>query len=140
MRRARRRRALKADGDGLECPRMCGLPDRRIMDATSRFIRRPRLLLIAEGCNPEMTSVPLEGYSHCQALRQLTEALVLTHWRNRAALLKAGWIEGRDFSIIDTEWAARRIWKLTELLRGGQGTGWTTVAALAAPLYYLFER
>jgi glycosyltransferase involved in cell wall biosynthesis len=31
------------------------------------------------------------------------------------------------------------MWKLTTLLRGGTGAGWTTLAALSVPLYYLFE-
>ena len=101
--------------------------------------RRPRVLLIAEACNPDMTSVPLVGYSHCKAIRKVADALVLTHWRNGPALKNAGWIEGKDFAIIDTEWAARSIWKISTLLRGGTGAGWTTLAALSVPLYYLFE-
>ena len=100
---------------------------------------RPRVLLIAEGCNPDMTSVPLVGYSHCKAIREVADALVLTHWRNGPALKNAGWIEGKDFAIIDTEWAARSIWKISTFLRGGTGAGWTTLAALSIPLYYLFE-
>ena len=99
----------------------------------------PRVLLIAEGCNPNMTSVPLEGYSHCKAIKGLADGLVLTHWRNRSDLTNAGWIEGKDFAIIDTEWAARWVWKLATFLRGGNGSGWTTLAALSAPLNYLFE-
>jgi glycosyltransferase involved in cell wall biosynthesis len=100
---------------------------------------RPRILLIAEACNPDMTSVPLVGYSHCKAIKQYADALVLTHWRNRPALLNVGWVEGKDFAIIDTEWAARGVWKLCTFLRGGTGAGWTTLAALTVPLYYLFE-
>ena len=100
---------------------------------------RPRVLLIAESCNPDMTSVPLVGYSHCKALREVADVLVLTHWRNGPALKNAGWVEGKDFAIIDTEWAARGLWKISTFLRGGTGAGWTTLAALSAPLYYLFE-
>ena len=101
--------------------------------------KRPRVLLIAEGCNPDMISVPLVGYSHCKAIREVADALVLTHWRNGPALKAAGWIEGKDFAIIDTEWAARSVWKIATFLRGGTGAGWTTLAALSVPLYYLFE-
>src|SRR5437868_11112110 len=88
---------------------------------------RPRVLLIAEACNPDMTSVPLVGYSHCKAIKEIADALVLTHWRNGPALKNAGWVEGKDFAIIDTEWAARGAWKLGTFLRGGTGGGWTTL-------------
>lgn len=100
---------------------------------------RLRVLLIAEGCNPNMISVPLVGYSHCKAIREVADALVLTHWRNGPELKNAGWVEGKDFAIIDTEWAARFLWKVSTFLRGGTGAGWTTLAALSVPLYYLFE-
>jgi glycosyltransferase involved in cell wall biosynthesis len=97
------------------------------------------VLLLAEGCNPDMTSVPLEGYSHSKAIKEIADALVLTHWRNGPHLAKVGWEEGKDFAVIDTERAARLMWKITTLLRGGTGTGWTTLAAMSVPLYYLFE-
>jgi glycosyltransferase involved in cell wall biosynthesis len=100
---------------------------------------RPRVLLIAEACNPEWTSVPLVGYFHCAALRAVADVLVITHSRNRAALARAGWIEGKDFDVIDTEWLAAPIWKLATWLRGGTSAGWTTLSALTIPLYYLFE-
>jgi glycosyltransferase involved in cell wall biosynthesis len=97
------------------------------------------VLLIAEGCNPEMTSVPLEGFSHSEAIRQVADALVLTHWRNTEDLQKVGWVLGKDFEIIDTEKAARVMWDIATFLRGGHGKGWTTLTALSTPLYYLFE-
>jgi hypothetical protein len=63
----------------------------------------PRVLLIAEGCNPNMTSVPLEGFSHSKAIAEIADALVLTHVRNRADLTAAGWVEGKQFACIDTD-------------------------------------
>src|SRR4051794_40770215 len=120
-------------------PRALGLvrPELRLAPRAARG--RPRVLMIAEACNPDMTSVPLVGYSHCRAIKQVADALVLTHWRNGEALRQVGWVEGKDFAIIDTEWASRGMWKLTTMLRGGTGAGWTTLAALSVPLYYLFE-
>ena len=101
-------------------------------------VRRPRVLLIAESCNPEMISVPLVGYSQAQWLRRLTDAHLVTHWRNADALQKAGWAAGRDFTTIDSEKAARLAWKLGEAI-AGKGKGWTTMAALYTPTYYYFE-
>jgi len=101
---------------------------------------RPRVLLIADGCNPQMTSVPLEGYCHSEALRQVADVLVVTHVRNRNDLTAVGWKEGKDFLCIDTEAVSRLGWKIGTLLRGGHGAGWTTLAALTVPLYYLFEQ
>ena len=107
--------------------------------AKSGVRSRPRVLLIAEGCNPEMTSVPLEGYSHSEAIRQFADALVLTHWRNGEDLQRVGLVEGKDFELINTERSARVMWDIATFLRGGHGKGWTTLTALSTPLYYLFE-
>jgi glycosyltransferase involved in cell wall biosynthesis len=102
--------------------------------------RRPRVLLIVEGCNPEMISVPLVGYQQAVALRKLTDAHVVTHWRNRDALTKVGWREGpdADFSTIDTERLTQFTWWLGEKI-SGRGKGWTLQQALYAPTYYYFE-
>ena len=102
--------------------------------------RRPRVLLIAESCNPQMTSVPLVGYSHSEALREVADVLVVTHIRNRSNLTSVGWEEGKDFICIDTEGVSRWVWKISTFLSGGRGAGWTTLSAAAIPLYYLFEQ
>jgi glycosyltransferase involved in cell wall biosynthesis len=101
--------------------------------------RPPRVLLIAEACNPRLVSVPLEGWSHYRAIAALTNAHLVTQVRNRAALLDAGLGEGRDFTAIDSEAVARPIHRLATFLRGGSGTGWTTGMALAALSYPYFE-
>lgn len=97
------------------------------------------MLLIAESANPEWSSVPLEGWSLSRALAKIVDAHLATHVRNRAALVRAGLIEGRDFTAIDNERFARPIWWLAERLRGGAEQGWTTTMAFSSLSYYSFE-
>jgi glycosyltransferase involved in cell wall biosynthesis len=102
--------------------------------------RAYRVLLIAEAANPEWASVPLEGWSLSRALAKITDAHLVTHVRNREAIIRAGLIEGRDFSVINNERVAAPLYKLSEMLRGGTGKGWTTITAFSALAYYAFEK
>lgn len=101
---------------------------------------KPRVLLIAEQANPEFVSVPLEGWSHSQAIAEVVDAHLVTQVRNREAILRAGLVEGGDFTAIDSEKVAARMHKLSGVLRGGKGKGWTTVMALNAVSYTYFEK
>ena len=72
-------------------------------------------------------------------LREVAEVHIVTQVRNREAFLRAGMVEGRDFTAIDSEALARPVWRLGEWLRMGQGKGWTTLQALGALSYPWFE-
>lgn len=98
-----------------------------------------RALLLAEACNPEWVSVPLVGWSLVRALADVCEVHVVTQIRNREALVRAGWKEGREFTALDTESVAGLAWRLGARLRGGAGKGWTTLTALSALTNYHFE-
>ncbi|HEV3027684.1 MAG TPA: glycosyltransferase family 4 protein, partial [Planctomycetota bacterium] len=72
-------------------------------------------------------------------LARIVEAHTVTHVRNRTAFLRAGMVEGRDFTAVDSDAVAAPIYRLAELLRGGAGRGWTTLSALSSLSYYYFE-
>jgi hypothetical protein len=104
-------------------PAMSGLPSRR------------RVLLIAEAANPEWVSVPLEGWSHAQAIARVADAHLVTQLRNCAAIERAGLVHGRDFTAIDSELVARTVSTAARHLRGGTSKGWTFTAASGALSY-----
>jgi glycosyltransferase involved in cell wall biosynthesis len=102
-------------------------------------VKRLRVLIIAESANPEWVSGPLVAWSHYRSIAKLADAHLVTHVRNRAALLRASLRED-EFTAIDSEWLARPVYRFAELLRGGDGRGWTTLSAFGVFSYYEFER
>lgn len=102
--------------------------------------KRHRILLLAEIANPDMVSVPLIGWCIAEALARHADVQLVTHIRNRPAILSMGWQEDSDFRTIDTEAVVRTIFRVARLLGASDNRGWTIYQALAPIGCYAFER
>lgn len=101
--------------------------------------RSLRVLIISESCNPEWVSLPLWGWSLPKHVSNIVNVHLVTHVRNRGAIQRAGLAEGLDFTAINNEYVAKPLHRLGEMVRGGRGKGWTSIAALSSLSYYAFE-
>jgi glycosyltransferase involved in cell wall biosynthesis len=99
-----------------------------------------KVLIIAEAANPEWASVPLVGWSHALALSKICQTHLVTQIRNKENIERFGWSEGVEFTSINTEKLATPIYKLSQLIRGGNNLGWTINTALQSLIYPYFER
>lgn len=102
--------------------------------------RHLRPLLIAEGANPLLTSASLVGWSCVKAIAEITDAHIVTEWRNRDAFLQAGMREGVDFTAIDTRRSQGLAWRITKTLSRKDNFSWSLYAILSNLAYPCFER
>jgi glycosyltransferase involved in cell wall biosynthesis len=103
---------------------------------------RLRVLVIAEACNPAMTSVPLVGYNIARALAERPELdlTVITQVRNQSRLQGDPLTERARVEFLDNEFVTRPLSQLSHRIRGGNSLSWTVATAMAYPAYIIFER
>lgn len=102
--------------------------------------RKIRPLIIAEAANPVLTSAALVGWSCARAIARETDAHIVTEWRNREDFLKAGLIEGQDFTAINNRRLQHLSWSLATKLSRKGGFSWSLYAVLSNLVYPFFER
>lgn len=105
---------------------------------SGRADQRLRVLILAESCNPEWSSIPLVGWSHYESLSHVADVHLVTRVRNRPALDRLGLKEGRDYTAIDTEFIFEPMARLVRWI-SGPNKGWAVLTALTIPSYLLFE-
>jgi glycosyltransferase involved in cell wall biosynthesis len=104
--------------------------------------RRPRVLILADECNPEWPSLPIVGYKYARELHALCDVVVATHIRNKDYIERAFAAEGKAFEVvyIDTEWIAAPMSRAGYYLRGASSeVGWSTSMIMSYPPYLAFE-
>lgn len=100
-----------------------------------------KVLLLAEACNSEWTSVPLVGFNMARALAERSDldVTLVSHVRNQPALENNAIANHCRLSFINNEWLAKPLYTAGRLLRGGGSLGWTTNMAVNWPAYICFE-
>lgn len=99
-----------------------------------------RPLIIAEGANPVLTSASLVGWCCATAIAGVTNAHIVTEQRNRDDFIRAGLVEGRDFTAIQARRSQGLAWRLTRLLSGKGNFSWSLYAIFSNLAYPFFER
>lgn len=99
---------------------------------------RPRVLVLAEDCNPDWPSLPIVGYKYARALGGVADVTLVTHPRNEPAITREGDFAGR-VAYIDNEWIAAPLYRLSLWLRGGDQVAWSTNQIMAYLPYLAFE-
>ena len=111
----------------------------RLFSESISMTSRPRVLILAEHCNPLWPSLPIVGYKYALALAQHCDVRIVTQIRNKPAIIE----DGREldrFDFIDNEYIARPMARLANVLRGGDQVAWSTAVIMGYPPYLAFER
>ncbi|MCF7787296.1 MAG: glycosyltransferase family 4 protein [Prosthecobacter sp.] len=102
--------------------------------------RRIRPLIIAESANPTLTSAALVGWSCAKAIAAQTDAHIVTEWRNRDDFIRAGMVEGTDFTAINNRRLQHLSWSLATKFSRKGGFNWSLYALFSNLVYPFFER
>lgn len=97
------------------------------------------VLLIVEQCDPEGSSVPLEGYNYYREISQLTDATLVTHIRNRASLESAH--PDRKIIYIEESKFIANYYQVADFFsKIGKRRIWPLYNTLVYPIYAEFNR
>lgn len=99
--------------------------------------KKLKILLIIEQCNPEMASVPLEGYKYFQAINKLVDATLVTHIRNKEALEKLN--EYNKVFYINESQLTKKYYPLMASLTLKGRNNWPLANTLGYPIYAEFN-
>lgn len=99
---------------------------------------RPRILIVADECNPQWPSLPIVGYKYAREIARHADVTLVTHVRNRENIEAAA--DGLRVDYIDNEWIAAPMYRFARLLRGGEEVGWSTAMISNYLPYLAFER
>ena len=102
-------------------------------------MKKPRVLILADDCNPEWPSLPIVGYKYAISLGKYCDVTVATHVRNTENINKCE--NGKvKFEFIDNEYIAHSMYKISSVLRGGTEVAWSTGTIMSYLPYIEFER
>lgn len=99
-----------------------------------------KVLLIVEQCNPEWSSVPLEGYKYFQGISKLVDATLVTHIRNKPAIEKLSEHNHKQIFYISEGPLTQKYYNLTAALTLKGRNNWPLANALGYPIYEEFNR
>lgn len=100
--------------------------------------KKKKALLIIEQCNPDWSSVPLEGYNYYNGISQLCNVTLVTHIRNKEALQKRP--EHQDIIYIEESQFSKVYHKIIATLTSIGRKNWPLYIALSYPIYEEFNR
>ena len=99
---------------------------------------RPRILVLADDCNPYWHSLPALVYSALSALSKYVDLVVVTQIRNRPNIDQTG-LGSAEVVYVDTEIIAGPLHRLASFLSRDANKGMTLKVALNYPSYLAFE-
>lgn len=99
-----------------------------------------KVLLIVEQCNPEWSSVPLEGYKYFQGISKLVDATLVTHIRNQPAIEKIPEHDRNQIFYISESPLTQKYYNLMAALTLKGRNNWPLANALGYPIYAEFNR
>ncbi|HAC65690.1 MAG TPA: glycosyltransferase family 1 protein [Cyanothece sp. UBA12306] len=96
-----------------------------------------KVLLIIEQCNPDWSSVPLEGYNYYNHISKLCDVTLVTHERNKKALEKHP--EHQNIVFINEGQLSKFYHKIIAKITSIGRKNWPLYVALSYPIYEEFN-